>query len=435
VRASIPLSTGIFVHAGLAFLLAQLVGVEDWRSVKLDVDGAVKVAVEGYKEVVKARGLDVELGEDAQYVVDEQVALTEALIRVYVLAPEGLAQLMQQYKVLEVEREEHWPSFTSTVVPDHELRVDMQARLDALLQERSSSDLYIASFKTAASPDYRNENAGRHDDQGLSEAIMAEHRLRSWARRGVREEGSPVAEWFKPYCKAVEDGQDPPMPRIMGIQMVYLVKGRREQQEGEGPCVTQSHLIRGWCREDITEMEYAWRYKWSGPDTWPDTGRLKGHTLGKGWKRFNVWEYPGGVKAWIDLLASGTVQPDCGDPFANSVQSPMPYFRQDRDMEDWLQSVQAQEQLVAAIAHDVEAHRTEHKADSKSLRSLLNISFPMHRRSCDYPSACQFIPLCYGDDSCFISPFSTGIYEPREPHHAAEREHISMQQMQKKETT
>src|SRR5215472_8281625 len=100
VRASIPLSTGIFVHAGLAFLLAQLVGVEDWRSVKLDVDGAVKVAVEGYKEVVKARGLDVELGEDAQYVVDEQVALTEALIRVYVLAPEGLAQLMQQYKVL-----------------------------------------------------------------------------------------------------------------------------------------------------------------------------------------------------------------------------------------------------------------------------------------------------------------------------------------------
>lgn len=175
VRASIPLATGTYVHVGLGNLLRQVMALGDLphAHLKVDVEAAVREAVEGYRAELKARGLDVELGEDGQYVADEQVALTEALVRAYVKAPGGLEALLAQYRVLEVEREEVWPYFTAV----RETHVTFQARADALLQERSSGDLYVLSFKTAAGQDWRRDDEGRHDVQGLSEAAAIERRL------------------------------------------------------------------------------------------------------------------------------------------------------------------------------------------------------------------------------------------------------------------
>ena len=44
----------------------------------------------------------MELGEDAQWVTDEQRALIEALVRAYHVAPKGLQALLEQYRILEV---------------------------------------------------------------------------------------------------------------------------------------------------------------------------------------------------------------------------------------------------------------------------------------------------------------------------------------------
>lgn len=389
IRATIPLVTGSAVHAGLAAMLEQIgklpEGSGAWAQVH--VDSCVEAALAEYQVEIANRGLDVELGEDAQWVTDEQRALIEGLVRAYAVAPKGLQALLEQYRVLEVEREDVWEGFAQV----GDSRIDFQARADGLLQERSSGDLYILSFKTASGFDYRRENENRHDVQGLSEAAVVERRLRA--------EGQLDA-------------------RIMGVQMVYLVKGQRTQGEEGGRYVTQSSLIHPWRKEGITEAEWAWRYKWSGPDTWPDSGKLRGHTLGKGWTRTDIWNDMG-VKAWIDLLNSGTVQSEAGDPFDSVVVMPIPYFRQDRDIQDWIEQAQYQEARVADAHQVIEKVR---RLTPELMRSTLNAIAPMYRRSCDFPSPCQFINICYADDSMLLNPYASGLFQPRIPHHTFEAE-------------
>ena len=390
IRATIPLVTGSAVHAGLADMLSQVLAMSaagndnpgGWAHV--DTDRSVEAALEVYAQELKGRGLDVELGEDAQWVTDEQRALIEGLVRAYALAPHGLQALLEQYRVLEVEREDVWEGFTEA----QDTRIDFQARADGLLQERGTSDLYVLSFKTASGFGFRNDNEARHDVQGLSEAATIERRLR------------------------LTD----PEARIMGIQMVYLIKGQRTQGEEGGRYVTQSSLVHPWRREGITEAEYAWRYKWAGPDVWPDSGKLKGHTLGKGWTRVDIWNDVG-VKAWIEMLNSGTVQSDLGDPFESIVEMPLPYFRQDRDVQDWIEQAQAQEARVAEAHEELEHVRRLRPAE---MRSALNRLATQHRRSCDWPSKCQFQEVCFADDSMFTNPLGTGLYQIRVPHHDAE---------------
>jgi len=371
-------------------MLTQILNQGDvpgaWAHV--DVEQCVIAALRVYADELIGRGLDVELGEDAQWVTDEQRALIEGLVRAYAVAPTGLQALLEQYRVLEVEREDVWEGFTRAGLSEDGARIDFQARADGLLQERGSSDLYVLSFKTASNFDYRQEASNRHDVQGLSEAAVIERRLRA----------------------------TDPDARIMGIQMVYLIKGQRTQGEEGGRYVTQSSLIHPWRKEGITEAEYAWRYKWAGPDVWPDSGKLRGHTLGKGWTRVDIWNDVG-VKAWIDMLNSGTVQSDLGDPFDSIVNMPLPYFRQDRDVRDWIEQAKNQE---ARVIQDHQALEGVRAAQPELMRSVVNALAPGYRRSCDWPSKCQFQEVCFGDSSMLTSPLSTGLYEIRRPHHHAE---------------
>lgn len=431
IRQSIPLATGQFVHVGLEDLLRQVMAMEDQphAHLRVDVERAVKAAIDGYKAEVAARGLDVELGEDGQAVADEQIALTEGLVRAYVKAPTGLQQLLSTYRVIEVEREDVWERFT-------EPEVTFQSRADALLQEWSSGDLYVLSLKTAATNDWRKDNENRHDVQGLSEVAVIERRLaREWnivnelqggdARRAISESVAKVLVGF-----------DHP-PRIMGVQMVFLVKGQRRQAYDGGPYQTASHLLKGYYKEDVTDREYAWKselpcpgagmhvvaYTKKGPKLCEGK---KFHKLGVDWHQFDTWRGDGsmGVKEWIDMLASGTVQVEAGDPFGSVVWMPLPYFRQDQDMQDWVEQAQAQEQLVTIAAADVERTRVE---APHALRRVLNVSFPQYRRACDWPSACQFIPICFGDETGLTNPFGTGMFQARQPHHQAELD--AMQQI------
>lgn len=410
-RSSIPLTTGISVHVGRANMLSQVlkVGNDAVRAdLRVNVGEAVQSALGAYDDELRDRGLDVELGEDAQLVVDEQKALIEGLLRAY--AKSGLVDLVERYRVLEVEREDLWERFTLRAGDTEVEPVDFQSRADALLQERSSGDLYIDSLKTAAQFDYRKDSENRHDVQGLSEAATVERRLR------------------------VSD----PSARIMGIQMTFLVKGMRRQDYEGGPYRTASPLLRGYYREGVTEREYAWKAETPcpGPGHVLKQGKKgpivcegkKFHKLGQEWTPFQTYKSSGDIvdgelvstmemSEWIDLLASGTVQPEAGDPFAAIVQTPMPYFRQDQDVLDWVEQAQGQESDVAAKAAQVERVRVE---EPKMLRSTLNQLFPQNRRSCDWPSPCQHAPICFGDDSMLTNPMASGLYQIRVPHHDAE---------------
>jgi hypothetical protein len=402
IRANIPLFIGSCVHSGLAQLL---LGV--------DTDEAVSIALAEYDSELKRRGLELEAGEDPSYVASESKAQIEALVRVYALR--ALPELLQRYEVLEVEREDLWRDFAPGI--------GWMSRADGLLLEKETQDLYVLSFKTAAQWDSRTDRQNTHDVQGLSEVAAIEARLASdW--RYLQSESSetrviPIGDRTLEYLRSL----DAP-PRILGVKMVYLIKGRREQYpEDSGQWITSSHLLRGWMREGITGQEFAWRFKWAGPDTWPDSGRLKGHTLGKGWTRFNTWEAEGGVKTWLELLETGTVQPDAGDPFAACIVEPQPYYRQQSDLENWAEQTAAQETRIAADAAYCESVRVNGSADD--LRHALNTRFPQNRHSCDYPSPCQMIGICWGDSSMLQNPLGLGLYERRESHHAPEREKVS----------
>ncbi len=404
VRATIPLVTGSAVHAGLAEMLTQILNQGDvpgaWAHV--DVEKCVTAALRVYADELIGRGLDVELGEDAQWVTDEQRALIEGLVRAYAVAPTGLQALLEQYRVLEVEREDVWEGFTRAGLAENGARIDFQARADGLLQERGSADLYVLSFKTASSFDYRQENSNRHDVQGLSEAAVIERRLRA----------------------------TDPDARIMGIQMVYLVKGKRDQAFEGAPYKTRSPLLNGYFRENITEREYAWKEETPcpGPGHVLKQGKKgpilcegkKFHKLGESWTKFQTWGQDsevGGIKGWVDLLASGTVQQEVGDPFESVVQMPLPYFRQDRDVQDWIEQAQNQE---ARVIQDHQALEGVRVNQPELMRSVVNAVAPGYRRSCDWPSKCQFQEVCFGDSTMFTSPLSTGLYEIRRPHHHAE---------------
>jgi PD-(D/E)XK nuclease superfamily len=435
IRQTIPLATGIYTHVGLADILRQVLALGDvpHAHLKVDVEQAVKAAVGGYREELKVRGLDVELGEDGQAVADEQVALVEGLLRAYVKAPTGLEALLGQYRVVEVEREDVWEGFASTA---DGTRIDFQARADALLQERSSGDLYVLSFKTAAGQDYRKDNEGRHDVQGLSEVAVVERRLRiDWERfqasqhqggkENVPARGKPALNGHS-TDESILQGDAP--PRIMGVQMVYLIKGIRRQAYDGGPYVTSSPLLRGFYKEGITEREYAWKEETPcpGPGHVLSQGKRgpilcegkKYHKLGQGWTKFDTYkDLQGGVAEWVDMLSSGTIQPDAGNPFDSVVWQPMPYFRQDSDMKSWIRQAQSQERDVAERAKRAESARTNHP---DILLPVLDEVFHQYRRSCDWPSQCQFVPICWGDESALTNPMSTGLFQLRTPHHQAE---------------
>ncbi len=373
VHLSLPLACGTYVHIGLQALLENK-----------SVDEAVGLATEGFRAEASRRGFLGDEGEPvandlAGYVLAEQVALIEALVRVY--ASYHLPNLLKEYEILESEKED-----TFTLTPS----IKWMGRADGLLRKRDSGDLYIMSFKTAGKYDERTSLAGRHDVQGLSEALAIENRL----------------------------GE-----RFFGIKMEYLVKGMRKPDDS-GVYRQESHLIRPYRKIDSDGVKWAWSYFWNCTEphdtTWSNGRKVKcpggkKHGLGQTYERVNIWEIMP-IKEWLEMLPE--VQPGAGDPFAGVIVLPMPYFRNDLDAESWRRQTRAQE---LRIARDVEYVKlVQAGGDKNQIRAALDLTFPQYKRSCDYPSACEFQPICYEVEDAVFDPESLGIYEPRRPHHEPE---------------
>ena len=199
-------------------------------------------------------------------------------------------------------------------------------------------------------------------------------------------------------------------PRISGVRMEYIIKGRREEFPAEsGHWEQYSPLIRGYVKEGITCPEFGWKREWKDPSD----GRSRKLDY-RTWKAFHVWEQPGGVKAWIDLLATGTVQPEAGECLPSQFVTPMPYFRDEDDLRNFYEQTVYQERQIAE--HLVQIDGAEHEGERKS---LLNQFFPQYRRSCDWPSPCAYIECCYSTN-VGADPVGSGLFREREPHHTTE---------------
>jgi PD-(D/E)XK nuclease superfamily len=402
-----PIRLDMNLHVGSCYH----VGMENLNRGK-SVDEAVGLAMEEYWPPVKAAGFILEEHEDASYVAYEQGALVEALIRGYAYAV--LPGNLDRFDIVEVEAED------VAVFEEDGFTLNFGARLDSLLVEKSSQDIYAQSFKTTKEWDKRSDSSARHDMQGRSEAAVLNQRLQrwhaeveAWDAAGRPDIVLSVPAWF---VRRYDNGN---APYVFGVKMEYALKGRRgESPKGSGRYVFSNPLIRPWKKADDLRTfggkagNYAFKYEFKD--------ELGGnHRLGKGWNSVNIWEDMG-VKNWIDLLATESLQGFApGYALTQQFVTPIEYYPNDEDIDEWKGETIAQEK------HLNEGRRLLKTYDPGTVEwtKIMRAYFPRHTRSCDWPTKCQFEPICFGPKPYLLAPESSGLYTIRSANHKSEEEY------------
>jgi hypothetical protein len=408
--------------------------------------------------------VDRSQGQFDKYLYEEQAALVEGMVRAY--ARHRLRPLLEQFEVLEVEREGEWKLSewgkydvwrcerghkvglggtycgvcgnrnTNKTENGNHTELWFASRPDALLRERQSNELYILSFKTAASWDVRKARDAERDMQGLSEGIEVERRLGAWHAAVKNGSAFNLGQRDIPQnILTFLSGLNTP-PRILGIRYEYLLKGDRRidkdltQELGIETRSQSSHLVRGYLNPGMSAGDETWNWSWDYHKEDGSASKL----YWKSWRGTPVWrQMP--VKEWIDKLDSATETfTDEGKLLGWSCPAqatgftsehpldlvfvpPIVVYRNEDDLRDLVEQMEAQEVRVAEAVELVKAAKNEGEK-----RSLLNRHFPQTRKACEYPSSCQFVSICYGGDEMRLHPIESGKFKRREPNHKQELE-------------
>lgn len=398
---------------------------------------------------------------DSDYLREELSALVEGMVRAW--ARRKWKGLLEQFEVLEVEREGEWklaswrnadryhdfPSWADRsqigrVKPPlgetcracgeqccittvyycpakKETEIHFLSRHDGLLLERATGFLYLQSFKTTGSWDRRKELDAAVDMQGLSEAIDVEKRFAE-AWEIIRAENSKISIVSHDAGSGIVLRTDrinelvspriaqwlatlPDSPRILGVRYEYLLKGSRKKDKKDAMnpdrYVQESVLCRAWKQEGITsdERRWAWTYDWQD-----ETG--KGRRLDyRSWQKAAVWKSMK-IADWIDLLDQGKVQEgalneqgEAMDALAGQFVPVLIQYRNRDETLDLLEQMEAQE---VQIARDVEeVRRAEREEGYAGKRTALNRLFGQNRQACSYPGVCQYRTTATQAGFCF----------------------------------
>lgn len=413
------------------------------------------------------------------YLWAEQCALVEGMVRAY--ARRRLRPLLEEFEVLEVEREGEWElvAVAHDWVPDdaddpeyspthckfcgrrgHEdmlastlcYSLRFMSRPDALLRSRAEDSLYILSFKTAASWDVRKAKDAEHDMQGLSEGVEVERRLAEWWAQ-IRETEKAGGDWDElpdmgnatfDYLRSL-----PAPPRILGIRMEFLLKGSRWKDKdlsakvGFDAWSQRSHLVRYYEATSVprskTEAAFAHGDRCWAWDFIKSDG-TESHLAWQNWRSRPAWELAGGVRVWIDALDDAEMAMSAYDSTTGmepremgwkSRAQTMGYTSQHpldaafippitiyRNSDELLDWVEQTEYAERRVAEGVAAVNAA--ADEGERRSLLNQHFPMSRQACQWPSSCFALGLCFGSDSLRADPLSSELFKIRIPNHPVE---------------
>jgi len=401
---SAPLTTGTLVHEAVAKILLFP---------NTELDPLIKYTTERYSELHKqSEGFnDVpEAGQD--FVFGEQIALTEALIRIWYLRE--YPALCSTYKIIDVEKE---------IVQELAPGIVFQSRADAILKTRAQpSDLYIYSLKTQAQWTQYDEESYAEALQNLTEAwaldqllaarhhtisTLADHLTQTLISPQVLNSDIEVLH----YIKSLEG-----LPKeVFGIRYCFLVKGKRFFDEEKGFKTTRSPLISGWRRHVQGSWEYAHSWKYPNPHN-----KSGFSSLGKGWELFNVWEDDKWtIESWIDALNQQMVQSTCGDIIARHVVRPPEYYKSASNVGSAITQVRAQEAKIHQALSNYEKYLERERVEdlSEDLKEFLDVNFIQHRHSCKYPIKCSMYKVCFRG----VDPLGPE-FKSREPHHEKERE-------------
>lgn len=419
-RLNVPLATGTFVHEGIAFLM-ETTKLNNRLPNEEEIDAAVTYATSLYKKTaqeckgfVLEYGPEVDLTQAQKFTYREQIALTEALIRVYALGV--LPRLWELYEIVIVEKQ-------IDVIFDHE--VWFHGVADAVLKNRESGQLVVLSLKTAADYDKRKEETDQHDTQGLTESWLVEYLLREMNEhvKGIKREiehltdnpfvGEKLSNNSKKFAQYVAPfGELPTM--VEGVLMVHLRKGSRKKDNEDQFYKNNTPLLYGYRKLTGTEFEYAHSWYYPKPENKSGQG-----ALGRGWEKFAVFEpdSPFTVKQWVHMLAGGQVQADCPNPVTEATivgdkDTWIPYYRNAEEMASVMTQIVSQEKEINVKVQALEAVVGDGMGVNPQFKVLLDESFPQNRRACFYPGRCGMVDVCF-TESVGADPLGSGFVKRR----------------------
>lgn len=394
IRKAVPLVTGGAVHVGAEALLK---GIELEQSIRFAAN-EYTIEIGRYKD-----RLSRELNANEEYVYEEQIALSEALVRLFAMAI--LPGLLQQYNVLDVEREESRYLGRGVM---------LEGRIDAVLEDKQDKNILVLNLKTSRTvgeDDSRVEDQTRVDMQGLTEMWLLQKRYNE-----VNEKIDNISN----LCRSLTTGTMPHIerasnkiidyfkrnqlpPKVSGVKTIFLIKGKQYEQN-DGRKETYSPLIRPYRKLVGGEWKYEPSYTFEKPDG--SKGRL-----GKGWEPFHAWECEdvGFVKGWMERLAG------MPNVIEKQYYIPTDMYRNSDEVDSLIEEISSQEEWVRKCIVDCIGN-----GSSKAGTTFLNEYFPMHRRSCVYPLKCQYWDCCY-KPMTKEDPLATGDFVKRTPHHPLEK--------------
>lgn len=287
---------------------------------------------EGLASLLEHRDIQQALAYPVRLDSNAERRLVEGLLRGWAMT--RMDDFLRTYEIIAIETEINVPLAQDLM---------FMSRPDGVLRHKETGDIHVLSFKTAAYYTAQTENQGFHDDQHLSESIAVAHAYNL---------------------------------RPAAVHMEYLVKGKHTKASDGVEESYDSPLVGGWVNwSDPRTPQYAGRFQTTGPD-----GRVK--RLGKGWVRY----VPEDIQEWLEWLQTN-------EPFTLAAQfiAPIEYPIDWAEVESWKLQVATQEKR---IAHAAQA--TESKRETSEYSYMLDTQFPQNRRSCDWPGACKFQPICFG---------------------------------------
>lgn len=409
---SIPLSSGITYHDGLAMVLAH-VAATDQLPPDAVIRQACAVAVGKYQALIQLRGLQHLTAEErVDEIMLEQSTLIEGLIWAFCLTT--LPWIHAQCRILSVEQEEFYLIGCTCglgdgvgTLPEHEARdcegIGWQSKPDFITEYRARPGvLAYWEFKGASYPGDAKQWATRV--QFAAGALGAQARLEQ-----------PIAEaWVIELLKG----------RRQGADYDYLLK------KASGPLIQNTTLCYWYRREGNPPLEAP---DWQEQYEWKDE-EGKGHRLGKNYQKRGLWRVGEDIP---EIAQSGiSVVEFCAkyiprERLGRHVAVLGPLDINQVLLSELTEEIAAEEarwksvvwELYEVLEGDAGGDWTD-PAYQAALRRLVPRNFDGCQRY-GYRYGCAYIPICFAHEG-WGDPVGSGQYVPRRPHHLPELQQLEV---------
>lgn len=432
------LETGTAVHRGIQHLLEHCrLEHPDGSFEEQCINEAVQFALDLFREDISTHSISLKEGESLfiDFVIAEHECLIEGLIRCFAL--KRLPFLLEEYEVIEVENDIIYYEFSDKVI--------WQSKADAeFLTKDYSKGVVICSLKTAS--EYA-DNTIRNlltDMQGNSEWMAVQAKLDRDFEFYCKKVENPfgigsssevigntfdaehihILRWLPYFDWCYKNKQK---PKVYAVQYEHLITGSWKDYDKSGLRKRQNFLVHPYKYEEnatfniftgnvSSRIAEPSDYKWKA-----SPGRQP-----KGWNKINIWEDMG-IKNWIDMLASGMVQADCGNALDELIITSELIFRDRNDgaqLKEWLISTRHQEEEIAEHLDVMNAfaEKATRTGNWLSFEIQLMKLFRKETQRCwdYYGKDCPFAKVCH-EGYNLSDLIAANVYVNRTPHHEPEK--------------